>query len=128
MLTDVAGSSAYYVGGFVPYSYEQKSESLGVPMQLIQEHGAVSEACAREMASRCRALTKSDYALAITGIAGPGGGTKEKPVGLVYIGLASPDGTTVRECNFSNRLNRQVIRDRSARTALNMLRRVLGPK
>ncbi len=126
MLTDVPGSSAYYVGGFIPYSYEQKSESLGIPMELIQTHGAVSEPCAEAMAERCRALTKSDYALSITGIAGPGGGTEDKPVGLVYIALADSAGVKVKECRFSERLNREVIRDRSARTALNMLRRKLA--
>ena len=125
MLTDVPGSSAYYVGGFIPYSYEQKNESLGIPMAMIKEHGAVSEPCAEAMAERCRTLTKSDYALAITGIAGPGGGTEDKPVGLVYIALASSDGVQVKECRFSERMNREVIRDRSARTALNMLRRKL---
>ncbi len=126
MLTDVPGSSAYYLGGFIPYSYEQKNESLGIPMALIKEHGAVSEPCAEAMAERCRNLTKSDYALAITGIAGPGGGTEDKPVGLVYIALASSDGVKVKECRFSERMNREVIRDRSARTALNVLRRKLA--
>ncbi len=126
MLTDVPGSSACYLGGFVPYSYEQKSESLGIPMELIQTHGAVSEPCAKAMAERCRALAKTDYALAITGIAGPGGGTEDKPVGLVYIALADSAGVKVKECRFSERLNREVIRDRSARTALNMLRRKIA--
>ncbi|GJM24061.1 MAG: competence/damage-inducible protein A [Phycisphaerae bacterium] len=126
MLTDVPGSSAYYLGGFIPYSYEQKSESLGIPMELIQTHGAVSEPCAKAMAERCRTIAKSDYALAITGIAGPGGGTEEKPVGLVYIAMADSEGVKVKECRFSERLNREVIRDRSARTALNMLRRKIG--
>jgi nicotinamide-nucleotide amidase len=126
MLTDVPGSSAYYVGGFIPYSYEQKNESLGIPMALIKEHGAVSEACAEAMAESCRALAKTDYALAITGIAGPGGGTKDKPVGLVYIALADSQGVKIKECRFSERMNREVIRDRSARTALNMLRRKIS--
>ena len=89
-LTDVAGSSAYVEGGMVAYSNEAKMGRLGVREATLIRYGAVSEATAAEMASGARALFASDYALSVTGIAGPGGGTDEKPVGLTYIGLAGP--------------------------------------
>lgn len=89
-LTDVAGSSAYVEGGLVAYSNEAKMERLRVREETLMRYGAVSEATAAEMASGARALFAADYALSVTGIAGPGGGTDEKPVGLTYIGLAGP--------------------------------------
>ena len=125
LLTDVSGSSAYYVGGFVTYSNTQKTERLGVPAELIERHGAVSAVVAEAMAAGCRRTTGSDYALAITGVAGPTGGTPEKPVGLVYVALAGPRSGSVKECHFSDRLGREAIRDRSAKTALNLLRLTL---
>jgi nicotinamide-nucleotide amidase len=122
LLTDVSGSSAYYLGGFITYSNEAKVNVTGVPGELIETHGAVSEQVARALAEGCQARTGSDYGLATTGIAGPTGGTPEKQVGLVYIGLAGPSGSSAKRCQFSDRLNREAIRDRSAKTALNMLR------
>ena len=126
LLTDISGSSAYYLGGFVTYSNEQKVAAIGVPPELIETHGAVSEEVARAMADCCHRTTASDYAIAVTGIAGPGGGTKDKPVGLVHIALATPQETTVKECRFSEQLGREAIRDRSAKTALNLLRLTLA--
>lgn len=91
-LTDCAGSSAYVAGGVVSYSNEAKTRLLGVREETLMAHGAVSEATAAEMARGALALFGADYALSVTGIAGPGGGSLEKPVGLTYIGLAGPDG------------------------------------
>ncbi len=91
-LTDVAGSSAYVEGGLVTYSNEAKIKMLGVREATLFEVGAVSAAVAGEMACGVRKVFDTDYALSVTGIAGPGGGTQEKPVGLTFIGLAGRDG------------------------------------
>ncbi len=91
-LTDCAGSSAYVEGGLVTYSNEAKMRMLKVREETLMQHGAVSEAIAAEMALGARALFDTDYALSVTGIAGPGGGTAEKPVGLTFIGLAGRGG------------------------------------
>ena len=127
-LTDVPGSSAYYLMGIVAYSDDAKSKLLGVPAAMIQKEGAVSKAVAEAMASGCGAAAGSDFALSITGIAGPGGGNSpEKPIGLVYIGLAAFDSVGVRRFLFGEHLSREEIRDRSCNTALNLLRlRLLG--
>lgn len=90
-LTDIAGSSAYVEGGLVTYSDEAKRRLLHVPGATLAQHGAVSEAAAVAMAVGVRKLFDTDYALSVTGIAGPGGGTDEKPVGLTYIGLVGRD-------------------------------------
>jgi PncC family amidohydrolase len=90
-ITNVAGSSAYYVGGLVAYADETKEAHLGVRKQTLVAHGAVSEETAREMARGVRTRLGADIGLSVTGIAGPTGGTPEKPVGLVYIALAAPD-------------------------------------
>ncbi len=91
-LTDCAGSSAYVQGGLVTYSNEAKMQLLQVPEATLMDQGAVSEATAAQMARGARALFNTDYALSATGIAGPGGGSAEKPVGLTYIGLAGRAG------------------------------------
>lgn len=91
-LTDIAGSSAYVLGGLVTYSNAAKMQLLGVEEATLIAHGAVSSPTAGEMAYQARALFKSDYALSVTGIAGPGGGSADKPVGLTFIGLAGPSG------------------------------------
>ncbi len=91
-LTDCAGSSAYVEGGVVSYSNEAKMRILGVREETLIANGAVSKAVAVEMAQGALALYGADYALSVTGVAGPGGGSAEKPVGLTYIGLAGPDG------------------------------------
>lgn len=122
MLTDVSGSSAYFVGGFVTYSNEMKARSIGVSEALIAKRGAVSGAVAEAMAAGCREKTGSDYALSITGVAGPTGGTPDKPVGLVYIGLADGDGVRSKRKTFGDHLNRAAVRDRAAKFALNWLR------
>ena len=96
-LTDCAGSSAYVAGGVVTYSNEAKMRLLGVCEATLIAHGAVSEETAAEMARGALALFDTDYALSVTGIAGPGGGTAEKPVGLTFIGLAGASGTQLVE-------------------------------
>ena len=121
-LTDVAGSSAYFLGGAVAYANEVKQRLLGVSAETLAREGAVSAAVAREMSSAARRAFSSTYALAVTGIAGPSGGTPDKPVGLVFFGLATPTGVHVREVRFGSDAPRDVIRERAARTALNLLR------
>ncbi len=121
--TDVPGSSDYFLRGYITYSNTAKIELLGISADLIDSEGAVSEPIAREMAVRCREASKSDFALSLTGIAGPGGGNPpDKPVGLVYIALASSKGVDVRRMTFGQHLNRDEVRDRSCKTALNLLR------
>ena len=94
LITSVAGSSDYYLGGVVAYANAVKTDLLGVDESLLRRHGAVSEEVAREMAMRCRERFGATWALSITGIAGPGGGSQEKPAGLVYVGLAGPSQAT----------------------------------
>lgn len=91
-LTDISGSSAYVMGGMVTYSNEAKMKHVNVQEQTLTQYGAVSEPVAREMAIGVRKVFGTDYALSVTGIAGPGGGTETKPVGLTFIGLAGQDG------------------------------------
>jgi nicotinamide-nucleotide amidase len=122
-LTDVAGSSAYFKEGLVTYSNESKERLLGVPKRMLLEHGAVSEIVARKMADGVRKLAGSDYGLSVTGIAGPDGGTKEKPVGLVFIGLSDSEGTFAERLDLSAwARSREAIRERSANRALDLLR------
>jgi nicotinamide-nucleotide amidase len=119
-LTSLPGSSGYVLGGVISYADEVKRDVLGVDAALLRLHGAVSEPVAEAMAAGARALAGSDWALSITGVAGPGGGTPEKPVGLVYVGLAGPAGVAAREHRL--RGDRETIRDRSAALALHALR------
>ncbi len=100
-LTDIAGSSAVFTHGFVTYSNEAKSEMLGVPEGLINAVGAVSEAVARRMAMGARLRAGADFALSVTGIAGPDGGSLAKPVGTVWFGLAGPGGVITRHRIFT---------------------------
>jgi nicotinamide-nucleotide amidase len=122
-LTDVAGSSAYFVEGFVTYSNASKERLLGVPKGVLAEHGAVSEPVARAMAEGARKISGADYGLSVTGVAGPGGGTKEKPVGLVYVGVADAEGATAEKLDLTAwARSRSSIRERSANRALDLLR------
>jgi len=128
-LTDIPGSSRYVVGGAVVYSNELKTALLGVSASLIAEHGAVSAEVAGEMASQAAERTGADWVVAVTGIAGPDGGTPAKPVGLVYIGLVGPGVREVRELRLGDFMSRQDIRSRTRWIALNMLRlALLGEK
>ncbi len=124
MITETAGSSAYFVGGIVSYSNQVKSEVLGVSPEALQEHGAVSAVVAEQMARGAQRLLKSHWSLSITGIAGPGGATPNKPVGLVYIGLGDQQGgCQVWEHRFNPSRGRNWIRRVSACSALDHLRR-----
>jgi competence/damage-inducible protein CinA-like protein len=119
-LTNIPGSSAYFDYGLITYSNEAKTTLLGIAAELIATHGAVSEPVARAMADQTRNLAKSDYGISITGIAGPDGGTQEKPVGTVFIGVSDENQTTVNEFRFIG--TRQRIRFASSQGALNLLR------
>ena len=119
-VTNVPGASAVFPGGWVVYSNESKQKFLGVRAETLAAHGAVSEAVAREMAEDARLQLGADFAIAVTGIAGPGGGTKEKPVGTVFIGLAGEFGTVV-ERKF-NPYERETFKEVTAWQALEMLR------
>ena len=120
-ITDVPGASDYFLGGIVAYSNEEKTRVLGVRASIIEEHGAVSEECARAMAEGVRQTTGADFALSTTGIAGPGGGTPEKPVGLVYMAVAASEGTTCDEQNWPG--TRDQFKQRVAQLALSLLRK-----
>jgi len=122
-LTDIAGSSAVFEQGFVTYSNAAKVELLDVPQALLDAHGAVSEEVAAAMASGARARTDADYALAVTGIAGPDGGTPTKPVGTVCFGLATRDSVRTRRVGWGG--DRVTVRLRSVQLALDVLRREL---
>lgn len=122
-LTDVPGSSAYVDRAVIAYSNAAKVDSLGVPGALIESSGAVSEAVAAAMAEGVRRRASADVSVAVTGIAGPGGGTAEKPVGLVCFAVAGARGTEVRTARFSG--DRAFIRSLATTTALDMLRRYL---
>ena len=120
MLTDVPGSSAYFRQGCVTYSNEAKTNLLSVPAELIEQNGAVSEPVVRAMAIGSQQRSGAAYALAITGVAGPGGGTPAKPVGSVWIALAHPQGCDARLFLFPG--DREMVRDRAAKMALTLLR------
>ncbi len=121
LLTEIPGSSAAFERGFVVYANAAKTEMLGVPEALLAAHGAVSEAAARAMAEGALAHSPADLALAVTGIAGPDGGTAEKPVGLVHFACARRGGeTTALERRFGD-VGRAAARLKSVETALTML-------
>lgn len=122
-LTDVPGSSKYFIEGVVTYSNDAKTRALGVEPILLLEHGAVSAPVAEAMAEGMRKRTETDFALAITGIAGPGGGTEEKPVGTVFIAISSEVGTEHRKLKLPG--DRQLIRWRASQAALDLLRKRL---
>ena len=122
-LTDVPGSSEYFPGGVVAYSNEAKQRLLDVPQEVLQEHGAVSEATAAAMAKGVAARFGATIGLAVTGIAGPGGGSDEKPVGLVFIATFENGRSRVRRLLFGG--ERGLVRLRAAQTALDMVRRQL---
>ena len=121
-LTDIPGSSDYFLGGVVAYRNELKSVMLHVPAKVLRRHGAVSKEVAGAMAEGVRKAAQSTWGLGITGIAGPGGGTKAKPVGLVYIGLAGPKVHKTVELRL--RGSRDMIRQRTVIAALNLLRQI----
>ncbi len=121
LVTSVPGASAYFLGGVISYANESKIRDLGVDREIIEKHGAVSEECAMAMAKGCREKFESEYGLSITGIAGPEGGTDEKPVGTTFIGLASMHACYARKFNLG--VVRESTRARATYAALELLRR-----
>lgn len=120
-ITAIAGSSDVFDYGFVTYSNAAKSSTIGVDPDLIRLHGAVSAEVARAMAEGALKVAGSDLSIAVTGIAGPTGGTPEKPVGLVFIGMVSRNGAnSVRRCEFGD-IGREAVRLATVREALNLL-------
>jgi nicotinamide-nucleotide amidase len=122
-ITSLSGSSRYFLGGAVVYSNELKTQFANVPKALINQHGAVSREVAAAMAEGIRKRCLASYGVGITGVAGPSGGTEQKPVGLVYIALAGEEGTQVVERNFPG--DRKRIRQFATQQALEMIRRAL---
>ena len=123
-LTDVPGSSFYFQGGVTTYNNGTKMSVLGIEEELLSQHGAVSEPVAKAMAMNARLLLNSDYALGVTGIAGPRGGTQDKPVGTVCLGLAGPDGLLkVRQLSLPG--ERERVKFQASQSALDLLRRAL---
>ena len=119
-VTSISGSSDYFLGGIIAYANEVKVRELGVAARDIEQFGAVSEPVARGMAAGARRRFGADVALGVTGIAGPEGGSRDKPVGLVFIGLAVDDGVHVRRFNLAG--TRDEIKWRASSAALMMLR------
>lgn len=123
LLTSIPGSSAYYVGSVISYAYEIKESELGVPHEMIEKHGAVSQPVVEQMAKAIRERYKTDYAISASGIAGPDGGTEEKPVGTVWIAVATPTTVISQKFLFGNNRGRNI--QRTADTGLNMLKKEL---
>ena len=118
-LTEVSGSSEYVMGSVVSYTNDVKAAVLGVSREALDTYGAVSELVAGQMASGVRKLIETDFGVSVTGIAGPDGGSAEKPVGLVYIGISGPGGTVVEKNIFKG--NRSEIRESAVIKALSLL-------
>lgn len=122
-ITNVSGSSEYFERGIVTYSNKSKIEELGVPLELIRLHGAVSQEVAKAMALGIRTRSYTDIGVSTTGIAGPTGGSPEKPIGLVWIGYSDKDETFAMQFNFSG--ERRIVKERAAQAALELVRRRL---
>jgi nicotinamide-nucleotide amidase len=118
-LTNVAGASAFFLLGIIAYDNAAKTKILGVPAAFLKKHGAVSSSVAKAMAQGVRKLLKTDYGLAVTGIAGPSGGSKAKPVGLVFIAVTTRQKTIVKKLLFKG--TRLDIKSQACQTALKML-------
>jgi nicotinamide-nucleotide amidase len=125
LITAIAGVSPYYVGGVVSYANSAKRDVLGVPAGLLEAHGAVSSEVAAAMAQGVRERLGADLGLSTTGVAGPAGGTPEKPVGLVYLGLATAERTQTRRIDIGADQPRDIIQHRSSKAALNWARLIL---
>jgi len=124
VITAAAGSSAWFPGGVIVYSNSAKTALLGVDEKMIVQNGAVSAAVAEAMAQKVRRLFRSDFGIGITGIAGPGGGTAAKPVGLVHIALASRSGVHARVARLKG--GRRTVREGACRLALDMLKKAIA--
>ena len=123
--TDRPGSSAWFERGFVTYSNAAKTELLGVPTEWLQRHGAVSQPVAQAMALGALRQSKAQWSVAVTGIAGPGGGSADKPVGLVWLAWAGPHGCSCEQAHFSG--DRAAVRSATVTLALSGLLARLGP-
>ena len=123
LFTSVPGSSEYFLGAATSYANSVKTAVLGVPEEVIRQHGAVSSECVAAMAEGARRITGSDYSVATSGIAGPGGGSVEKPVGTVWIGVSSPKETKTYKMVFKGDRKRNI--ERFSANALNILRQTL---
>jgi nicotinamide-nucleotide amidase len=121
LLTSISGASHYFLGGIVAYSNDVKMQELGVNLNTLEAFGAVSEAVVIEMAEGARQKFRTDFAISVSGIAGPEGGTADKPVGTVWIAVAGPRGTQAKMYQFGDNRKRNI--ERSSLTALNMLRK-----
>jgi nicotinamide-nucleotide amidase len=126
LLTAIPGSSDVVERGFVTYSNEAKNELIGVPMALIRDHGAVSEEVARAMAAGAVAHARADVAVSITGVAGPGGGSAAKPVGLVHFGCSVKGGTALHQEMRFGPLTRDEIRMKAVEMAIALLHRAVA--
>ncbi len=126
LITSVPGSSAYYIGGVVSYANAVKMEELGIPSDMLELNGAVSQPVVERMAQGVRTAFGSDWAIATTGIAGPDGGTPEKPVGTVWLAVAGPDGVISKLGSFPG--TRDLVIERAAMSGLNLLRKQLTAK
>jgi PncC family amidohydrolase len=122
-ITNIPGSSRYFLGGIIAYSDKVKKKVVGVRVGTLERHGAVSAQTAKEMAQATKQKMKSDIGVAVTGVAGPAGGTAKKPVGMVYIAVACRGKTIVRKFLFSG--GRQAVRRSSVKNALAMVREIL---
>ena len=123
--TDLAGSSDWFERGFVTYSNQAKSEMLAVPASVIEDYGAVSEAVASAMASGALRHSRADFAVAVTGVAGPGGGSEDKPVGTVWIAVASADQLITKRQQFEG--DRQAVREATLEAAIVALLSLVEP-
>jgi nicotinamide-nucleotide amidase len=127
MLTNVSGSSQWFAGGIIAYANRIKTDRLGVPEAVLAEHGAVSEACVLAMAAGARTNLPADWALAVSGIAGPTGGTPDKPVGTVWMAWAGPAVHEATRMRFEG--DRLAVKEQAAEAAiLGLLERVVGEK
>jgi len=119
-ITSISGASKVFNLGLVTYSNQSKIKYLKVPSKIIKKHGAVSQECCRSMVTNLAKISKAKLSLAITGIAGPNGGTKRKPVGLVYIGIKNKKKTKINKYLFKNK-NREYIRKNSVKKSLDLI-------
>ena len=124
-LTDIAGSSAVVDRGFVTYTNRAKMEVLAVDGKIIKAHGAVSAECAKAMATGALKASAATLAVSVTGVAGPSGGTKEKPVGLVHMAIAGRDGTILHEKHLFGEIGRDKVREATVMAALTLFQRAM---
>lgn len=123
LLTEIPGASAFFIGGVIAYHNDVKMQLLEVPRETLTHHGAVSSHAAMAMAEGCRSLFSTDFGVSITGIAGPSGGSADKPVGLIYIAVASPRRTRVEEHRFPG--DRHQVREGAINAALGLILEVI---